>query len=409
LKVWANRSNVARNAAFDWECAIPAVRQIVSGKVNAERSGIAVTVSYLLIHRLVVENLRSRPVRTLVSALAIGVQVTLVLTLVGLSRGMVEDAQQRARGVGADIAIRAPGSSVFSFTGTFSDSALATVRAEPGVTLATGTYVYGIGGLNSVTGINLAEFTRMSGGFHFLEGGALSGPDDIILDQIFADENHKHAGDSIELLNRPWKISGVVEPGLLSRAFVDMAHLQDLTGGNGRISAMYVKLADPSGTEAVEGELKTQLPAFPIYSMQEFISLLTETNVPMLHTFTRVIIAIGMLVGFLVVFLSMYTAVLERTREIGILKALGGSPWFILNCLLRETVLLALVGSVLGIAMTYGARQLIRIFAPQMITVIVPDWWPIAAAISIVGALAGALYPGLRAARHDVVEALAYE
>jgi putative ABC transport system permease protein len=105
----------------------------------------------------------------------------------------------------------------------------------------------------------------------------------------------------------------------------------------------------------------------------------------------------------------MYTAVLERTREIGILKALGGSPWFILNCLLRETVLPALVGSVLGIAMTYGARQLIGVFAPQMITVIVPDWWPIAAAIAIVGALAGAMYPGLRAARHDVVEALAYE
>ena len=66
-------------------------------------------------------------------------------------------------------------------------------------------------------------------------------------------------------------------------------------------------------------------------------------------------------------------------------------------------------GSVLGVGMSYGARGLIRVFAPQMITAIVPDWWPIATAISIVGALAGALYPGLRAARHDVVEALAYE
>jgi putative ABC transport system permease protein len=155
--------------------------------------------------------------------------------------------------------------------------------------------------------------------------------------------------------------------------------------------------------------MKERLPTFPIYSMQDFISLLTESNVPMLRTFTRVIIGIGTLVGFLVVFLSMYTAVLERTREIGILKALGGSPWFILSCLLRETVLLALVGSVLGIGMTYGARLLIRLFAPMMVTVIVPDWWPIAMAISIAGALAGALYPGLRAARHDVVEALAYE
>jgi putative ABC transport system permease protein len=396
-----------------WHGAHAGMRQIGrqrrSRAANAERVGIAVTVSYVLINRLVVENLKSRPVRTLVSALAIGVQVTMVLTLVGLSRGMVEDAQQRARGVGADIVIRTPGSSVFSFSGTFSDSALTVVRQQPGIAVATGTFVYGIGGLNSVTGIDLAEFNAMSGGFHFLQGGPFAGPDDIVLDEIFAHENRKRAGDSIELLNRTWRVAGVVEAGMLSRAFIDLARLQDLTANNGRLSAMYVKLTDPTRTAAAVAQLKEQLPTFPIYSMQDFISLLTESNVPMLRTFTRVIIGIGTLVGFLVVFLSMYTAVLERTREIGILKALGGSPWFILDCLLRETVLLALVGSVLGIAMTYGARWLIKVFAPMMVTVIVPDWWPIATAISIVGALAGALYPGLRAARHDVVEALAYE
>src|ERR1700751_1478588 len=119
------------------------------------RNSIAVTVSYLLINRLVVENLRSRPVRTLVSALAIGVQVTMVLTLAGLSRGMVDDAQQRARGVGADIVLRPPGSSMFSFSATFSSKVLDRVRQDPGVALATGTFVDAIGGLNSVTGINL--------------------------------------------------------------------------------------------------------------------------------------------------------------------------------------------------------------------------------------------------------------
>jgi putative ABC transport system permease protein len=122
-----------------------------------------------------------------------------------------------------------------------------------------------------------------------------------------------------------------------------------------------------------------------------------------------VVIGIGVLVGFLIVFLSMYTAVLERTREIGVLKALGGSPGFILNILLRETVLLALVGSALGVLMTYGTRWLIMTLVPAMIQAIVPDWWPIAAGISVLGALCGALYPGLKAARHDVIDALAYE
>ena len=64
----------------------------------------------------------------------------------------------------------------------------------------------------------------------------------------------------------------------------------------------------------------------------------------MLKQFTVVIIALGVLVGFLFVFLSMYTAVLERTREIGILKALGASPLYVLNILIRETVMLALAG-----------------------------------------------------------------
>ena len=333
----------------------------------------------------------------------------MILTLVGLSRGMLEDAQHRAQSVGADIVIRPPGSAVFSLNGSMPQSALTEVRKLPGIAVATGTFVYGIGGLNSVTGINLAEFNAMSGGFHYLQGGPFTGPDDIVLDDIFANENHKRAGDPIELMNRTWHISGVVESGMLSRAFIDLARLQDLTANVGRLSAIYVKLKDPARTAAAEAELKERLPGFPIYSMQEFISLLTESNVPMLRTFTRVIIAIGMLVGFLVVFLSMYTAVLERTREIGILKALGGTPWFILTMLLFETVVLALVGSALGIGMTYGARLLLQVFAPMMVTVIVPDWWWIASLISIVGALTGAIYPGLRAARHDVIEALAYE
>ncbi len=334
----------------------------------------------------------------------------MILTLVGLSRGMVEDAQTRARGIGADILVRPPGSSVFSTaTAAIPEGVLKRVRQQAGVALATGTYVYPIGGLNSVTGINLAEFDAMSGGFHYLEGGPFTGPDDVVLDRIFADENRKHAGDSIELMNRNWKISGVVESGMLSRAFIDLARLQDLTAGSGRYSVIYAKLAKGADLNTVKAALQSQLPGYQIYSMKEFISLLTESNVPMLKTFTRVIIAIGVLVGFLVVFLSMYTAVLERTREIGILKALGGSPVLVMDILLRETIALALAGSVFGILMTYGARLLLRVFAPMMVTVIVPDWWPIATAISVAGALCGALYPGLRAARHDVVEALAYE
>ncbi len=105
----------------------------------------------------------------------------------------------------------------------------------------------------------------------------------------------------------------------------------------------------------------------------------------------------------------MYTAVLERTREIGILKALGASPGYILGILLRETVLLAIAGTIAGILMSYGARWLMQMLVPMFTTSIVPGWWPYAGLIALIGSLIGALYPGFKAARQDPIEALAYD
>jgi putative ABC transport system permease protein len=73
-------------------------------------------------------------------------------------------------------------------------------------------------------------------------------------------------------------------------------------------------------------------------------------------------------VGFIVVTMAMYTAVLERTREIGILKALGASSGYIMNLFFRETLLIALLGSVLGIVMTAGSKWLMMHAAPSSLT-----------------------------------------
>jgi hypothetical protein len=67
-----------------------------------------------LLNKLVFENLRQRPVRTCLSVLAIGVEVTMILTLVGISYGTLDETARRARGVGADILVRPPSSSIIS-------------------------------------------------------------------------------------------------------------------------------------------------------------------------------------------------------------------------------------------------------------------------------------------------------
>jgi putative ABC transport system permease protein len=363
-----------------------------------------------VINKLVVENLKHRPLRTLLSVVAISIQVTMVLTLVGLSDGMLQDQARRVRGVGADIMVRAPSSSVMAFSANMPAKIMSVVEKEPHVVAVTGVLTQGTGGFSYVTGIDLAQFNKLSGGFHFLEGGPFQHPDDVMVDSYYASEHKLHVGDTIQSLNRSWRVCGIYEAGTLTRIVVPLDTLQDLTANIGKITMVYVKLDDPSRTNEVIESLRAKLKDYQIYSMEEYTSLFSVANVPMLKEFIWVVIGLGVLVGFLVVFLSMYTAVLERTREIGVLKALGASPGYVLNILMRETTLLAIAGSVLGILLSYVTRFVITSLVPgTLIQAIVPNWWPISAGIALAGALLGAIYPGLKAARQDAVEALSYE
>jgi putative ABC transport system permease protein len=363
-----------------------------------------------VINKLVVENLKHRPLRTLLSVVAISIQVTMVLTLVGLSDGMLGDMARRAKGVGADIMVRAPSSSVMAFSANMPAKIMSVVEKEPHVVAVTGVLTQGTGGFSYVTGIDLARFNKLSGGFHFLEGGPFQQPDDVMVDSYYASERKLHVGDTIQSLNRSWRVSGIYEAGTLTRIVVPLDTLQDLTANIGKITMVYVKLDDPSRTNEVIESLRAKLKDYQIYSMEEYTSLFSVANVPMLKQFIWVVIGLGVLVGFLVVFLSMYTAVLERTREIGVLKALGASPGYVINILMRETTLLAMAGSVLGILLSYVTRFVITGLVPgTLIQAIVPNWWPISAGIALAGALLGAIYPGLKAARQDAVEALSYE
>ena len=361
-----------------------------------------------MIHRLVFENLKHRPVRTLLSVFAIGVEVTLILTLVGVSHGVLDDLASRSRGTGADIIIRPPESSGFNFSFTMPDKIVDFVRARPHVAMATGTFVKYIDSFNSVTGIHLDEFNAMSGGLKVIKGRLFRAPDEIVVDDVYAKQHHLRPGDTTDLGN-VWRVSGIVEQGKLSRTFVDISAAQQLYAGRGLVSAIYVKLDNPANTTAVKDALQKDLANYKVDSIDDFVSLFSVNSVPYIEAFTKVVIGIAVLIGFLVVCLSMYTAVLERTREIGILKALGASPGYIVGILLRETIVLALTGTVIGILMTYGTRWLLGVFASSFPQEIVPDWYPIVAAIAIAGSIVGALYPGLRAARQDAIEALAYD
>ena len=338
--------------------------------------------------RLVLENLKHKPMRSLLSMFLIAVPVTLILCLVGLSQGMLADSARRARGIGADIMVRPPGTSVLTLSGApIPEKLVDVIQQQPHVALAIGMIVHPVTSVTFVNGIDLPRFNQMSGGFKYLEGGPFQGPDDLIVDEYYARQHKLHAGEyATDVLNRRWRVTGIAEGGKLAHLSVPMRTLQDLTGNTGKVSQIFVKANRPADIPVVMTELKTLLgPAYNFYTMEEFTSLLTVENVQggALSTFIDVI---------------------------GILKALGASRWFILKIILAEAVVMGLGGTVVGIGLSFVARWLIESLYPASLTqAITPLWWPIVGGISLAGVLLGALYPGLSAAAQDPIEALAYE
>jgi putative ABC transport system permease protein len=347
----------------------------------------------------------------MLSILLIAGPVTMILTLIGMSHGFVDESKKRYAGVGADILFRAPGSSLMSFSSATLPAKLVDVLAgEPHIAQATGIVVQPTTGFDSLQGIDIAAFNRMSGGFTFVQGHSFQAPDDILLDTYEADQQHVRAGATINVMHQNWHVAGIVEPGKLGHQFVQLPVLQDLIGATGKLTQIYLKLDNRKNTGEVIAYLHRKYENYPVFSMEELQTMLSVDNIPMLSTFLHVVIGISIVFGFGVVSLSMYMAVLQRTREIGILKSLGASSALVMELILIESFILGLGGTIIGILLSFVSRAVMLTVAPASFPqAIVPIWWPIAGSIAMGAALLGALYPGMMAVRQDPIEALSYE
>jgi putative ABC transport system permease protein len=356
--------------------------------------------------KLVIENLKNKPMRSLLSFLLIGVPVTLILTL------MLADAQSRQRGAGADIIIRgSQAKALINASGiTIPAGMVDLVQRQPHVKLAMGVINDRVEVIMLLTGIDMAKFNQMTGGFTYDQGGPLQGPDDILVDRLYADEHHLQVGQKVSVNSHEWRVAGVIEPGKMARLAVPMATLQDLDAASGKVGQIYVQVDDPADINLVKTQLSALMGGYTINTIDEITAMYNVDQIPAIKPFTVVVAAIGVVIGVTVVWLSMYMVVLQRTREIGILKALGASKPFILGIILIEATLLGVGGTILGIVFSYGAQWLIRALVPASFQMaIVYDWWPRVAVVTLTAAILGALYPGLSAARQDPIEALAYE
>jgi putative ABC transport system permease protein len=368
-----------------------------------------------MMNRMIVGNLAHRPIRSLISIVAVALEVTLILLIVGLLLGLLDDSRSRQAGIGADVIVLPPGSSFISgLTGAPMPIKMKDKLAElPHVKSVAPviTQVATSGAIEIIAGIDLPSYESMSNGFHYLQGGPFEGPYDVLVDDLFAQSKHVKVGDTTEILNTKFRVSGIVERGKGARKFIPLSTLQDLMGAKDKANIFYLKLDDPTNGDTVVNEIRA-LPGMQRYfiqSMASYLAMMTASNYPGLSTAIEVIVWIAVVVGFIVIFQAMYTAVMERTREIGILKAMGASKLYIVNVVLRETLLLAFSGIVLGIIISLAARVGLAHRLPLLRVIVTGGWIVRAFFIAMGGAIAGALYPAFKAAQKDPIDALAYE
>jgi putative ABC transport system permease protein len=367
-----------------------------------------------MMNKMIVSNLAHRPLRSAISIVAIALEVTLILLIVGFSLGMLNDSRKRQAGIGADVIVLPPGSAnLVGVTGAPLPVKIAGVLAKlPHVAVTTPVLIQlsTSGDVQTIYGIDLKSYEALRP-FVYVKGGPFHGPDDILVDDIYTESHRSKIGDHVELLNHNFRIAGIVAHGKGARVFLPLATLQGLVGAQDKATAIYIKADSASNADAVADEIKAapNMSSYIVRSMREYLSMMTPDNVPGLSAFISIVVGISVTIGFIVIFQAMYTAVMERTREIGILKSLGASKFYIVNVILRETTLLAIGGIILGMAISFTVREVIVARFPTHPIDIARGWLLRAAVIAVVGAIGGALYPAFKAAQKDPIDALAYE
>lgn len=366
-------------------------------------------------NKLVFNNLLHRPLRTAISVFAVAIEVVMILSIVAIMYGMLNDQKTRISGIGADMIVRPANASFMTgVSGAPAPIKVADVlRKVPHIAVVAPviTNLSTAGSVETIWGIDFESYNALKP-FVFVDGGPFQGPSDVIIDDYFAraDKGHK-VGDTTRILNHEFRICGIVEHGKGGRKFLPIDTLGSLMGSEGHATLFYLKSDNIANQELIRSELK-QVPGmsdYQVQTMDEWLSLMTPSHLPAFTTALNTVISIAVIVGFLVIFQSMYTAVMERTREIGILKSLGASKGYIVGVVLRETLVLSIAGVILGILFSLALRAFMAYRSPTFSFQLTAEWMIRGALIAFAGALMGAVYPALKAAHKDPIDALAYE
>lgn len=366
-----------------------------------------------LMDSLVLSNLAHRPARTAVSVAGIALGVLLVVFTVGLTHGLLRERGKREANIGAQIMVRPAGMLGLAGGQTFSipvAHAAELARIE-GVRMAVP-----IGqnldksdsgfGSRLIEGIPFDQYAALNG-LTIKEGRGLQSDDEVIVDSAWTQEHNVAIGATIEIYEQPFRLVGTYEPPGGGRIKIPLTAMQKQVGFENRCNTILIACTDPAQEEQVATRIKEKFPGDQIVLTRELPELYMS-SVPALNIFLKVVVGVATTISLLVILLAMYTTVTERTRQIGILKSLGMSKGSIAWVIEQEAILVSVLGVFIGVVL----MLLIRFFLMRSTTLVVdvePKWIAISLVVGLIGGSIGALYPALRAARQDAVDALSYE
>ena len=385
----------------------------ISGVFLVARSG-------LKMNKLIFANLLHRPLRSFISVLAVAIEVIMILSIVAVFMGMLDDSKQRTNGIGADLMLLPSNASMFNGVSSASmpvrdvevlERLPHVAKVSPAIE-----HLSTSGSVEILYGIDYDSFNALKP-FVYLAGSKFTGPYDVIIDDVLAGSTNKATGkpyavgDTLNIMDHPFRIAGIVEQGKGGRKLIPLATMQHLMDAGDKASVFFIKCDSPANDDLVMQEIRATrgFGNNTLTTVDSWLNQMTPSKIPGFNLSLEIVTGIAVIIGFLVIFQSMYTAVLERTREIGILKSMGASKLTIVGVVLRECAVLALAGVIVGIAGTYCIQIVFLHILPTHQFQITGTWLARAAAIAFVGSICGALYPAWMAARKDPIDALAYE
>ncbi|MFQ5740330.1 MAG: ABC transporter permease [Acidobacteriota bacterium] len=359
--------------------------------------------------KLIFSNLKQRPTRTCVSILAVGLGVALILVSVGLSYGQLNDNADRARRIG-DIMIQPSGASPFFALngGTFPVRLGRVIEGIEGVDSVTPILAKFLGDkFHLVFGIDKESFRRVNSSLRIVKGRFFEKPNEVLIDTNYSRSRKLDADDTLELLGNHFLISGIFQEGTAARVLLPLRTLQEMNGTPDKATMFFVR-AEEGVVDAVYTRLKERLKNYKITKTADLQELMTS-DAPVFKQFITAVVLLASTISFLMILLAMYSTITERTREIGILKSLGASKSYLVQLILKESLLICVIGVGLGFLLTAIAIKLVMVTFPSLPVDISPAWRVSAALMAVLGGVLGALYPALKAAQLDPIEALGYE